>query len=177
MRYLFLLSLLIGLLIGVRSMLVGIDRRERRKRWSAYLNLPTFASFATVFGAAGYLLGRFTPLGTVGVVSLSSVLATAAAATSMLLIAGWAVPSAARIQPDERFALQGHPGRVTRAIPEGGDGEITYEFMTVRHVTRARSLDGSAVPNDTEVVIERIEDEVAYVELWANIERQLQLPT
>jgi membrane protein implicated in regulation of membrane protease activity len=177
MQYLYLSCLLAGLLVGVRSMLVGIDRRERRQRWSAYLNLSTGAAFAATFGAAGYLLHRLAPLGPAAVLSLSFLLAAGAAVASMLLIAGWAVPGADRVEPDERYVLQGHPGRVSRAIPSGGEGEVTYDLSGERHIVRARSLDGSGVGRDAEVVIERIEDGVAYVELWATIERQLQLPT
>ncbi|HET7583964.1 MAG TPA: hypothetical protein VFK13_03600 [Gemmatimonadaceae bacterium] len=177
MQGVFLACLIAGLLVGVRSMLVGIDRRERRRRWSAYLNLPTFAAFATVLGASGYLFTRFTVLGIAAVIPAALALAAAAAAASMLLIAGWAVPSAARSPPDDRYALQGHFGTVTKTIPEGGSGEITYELLSERRTVPARSLDGSAVGKGTEVVIERIEDDVAYVELWATIERHLQLPT
>jgi hypothetical protein len=44
-------------------------------------------------------------------------------------------------------------------------------------VARAMSLEGRTIEADAEVVIERVEDGVAYVELWSTIAEQLQLPT
>ena len=35
-------------------------------------------------------------------------------------------------------------------------------------------LEGATITAGTEVVIERIEDGIAYVELWSNIERELE---
>jgi hypothetical protein len=38
---------------------------------------------------------------------------------------------------------------------------------------RARTIDGRGVAAGEEVCIERIEDEVAFVELWATVEQRL----
>jgi len=38
---------------------------------------------------------------------------------------------------------------------------------------RARSIDGSGIPSGTEVAIERLEEGVAYVELWSHVEERL----
>jgi hypothetical protein len=95
----------------------------------------------------------------------------------MLIIAGWAVPSAEREVEDERFLLQGHFARVSRGIEREAPGEIIFEHEGRQHVLRAASLDGGAIAPDAEVVIERVEDGVAYVELWSTIAEQLKLPT
>src|SRR5688500_8722245 len=87
MVYLFLSALLLGLVLGVVAMLVGVERRPRRSppaaladglpfsaesvraatsEISARFHLPIVASFATVFGAVGYSLARYSSLGLSG---------------------------------------------------------------------------------------------------------------
>lgn len=177
MKFVFLLAFLLGLVLGVVSMIQGIDRHQRHRRWISYINLPTVGGFAVGFGVAGYLLLRYTSLALVPLIVIALAVGLAAAGGIVGLIAGWAVPSAARDVPDERYTLQGHFGRVTQAIPSAGSGEIAYEHEGVRHVVPARSLDGQAIPSNAEIVIERVEEGVAYVELWSTIARQLELPT
>jgi hypothetical protein len=74
---------------------------------------------------------------------------------------------------DERYLLQGHPARVTRAITADGAGEIAYVADGRRYAVVARSLEGDALAQDTEVAIERVEDGVAYVERWTRVEERL----
>lgn len=177
MHIVFLFALLLGLVLGVVSMIVGIDRHQKRRRWISYINLPTIASFAVGVGVPGYLLLRYSALGTTAIVAIALGVGLAATAAMVGIIAGWAVPSAAREVPDERYVLQGHFGRVTQQIPADGSGEITYEHDGVHHVVAARSLAGQAIARNAEIVIERVEEGIAYVELWSTIERQLELPT
>jgi hypothetical protein len=75
---------------------------------------------------------------------------------------------------DPRYVLQGHVATVTAAIgPNGGEGEIAYVVEGARHTVRARGLDGSTAERGTEVVIERIENDIAYVEPWVEVEKRL----
>jgi hypothetical protein len=177
MTILFLLVFILGLILGVISMIAGIDRHERRRRWVSYFNLPTVGAAATSFGLVGYPLAKYSSLGPVAMAAIAGAAAAAGAGGMVALIAGWAVPSAARAVEDARYALQGHLARVTRPIRPGEAGEIVYEHEGARHVARALSLDGKAIAPDAEVVIERVEDGVAYVELWATIAKQLELPS
>ncbi|MGH7717748.1 MAG: hypothetical protein ACREON_02735 [Gemmatimonadaceae bacterium] len=177
MRFVYLGTLLLGLVLGVVSMIRGIDRDERRRRAISFFNLPMVGSFAVGVGVTGYLFSRYSSLSAPVVALIALVIGAAAAAGVIALIAGWAVPSAARDVEDVRYALQGHVGRVTRAIAVGGEGEITFEHDGRRHVVPSRALNRSAIPAGTEIAIERIEDGIAYVELWATIEKQLKLPT
>jgi hypothetical protein len=86
------------------------------------------------------------------------------------------VPSAARETEDERYALQGFVGKVTRSIGDGTPGEISYQLEGAWHRVTALSLDGNPIETGTEIAIERIEDGVAWVERWSTIERQLEIP-
>ena len=181
MAPLFLAALLLGLLLGVFAMLHGVERRPAGSGASsgtdapatARLNLPVVAGFATAFGAAGYLLLRYSTLSQGITLALATLIGAAGAAGAVALVAKWAVPGAAHDVEDPRYVLQGHLARVTAPIRGTARGEIAYVVDGVRHVTPAASLDGAPVPANTEVVIERIEDGVAHVEPWAVVEERL----
>ncbi|MFL5578049.1 MAG: hypothetical protein ACJ79S_19005 [Gemmatimonadaceae bacterium] len=190
---LFLGSFLVGLLLAVFAMLHGVERRpepaaaasgrpdggdgptsgESERRPAARLNLPLLAGFATVFGATGYLLHRYSTLATLPSVGVAALVGAVGAFGAVTLIARWALGGAPLDTEDPRYVLQGHLARVTAPIEGGRGGEIAFVVDDVRHVVRARSLDGAPVPLDVEVVIERIEDDVAYVERWAVVEERL----
>jgi membrane protein implicated in regulation of membrane protease activity len=74
---------------------------------------------------------------------------------------------------DVRYILQGHVARVTKPILANVEGEVAYELGTTRHVVRARSFDDGELAAGTDVVIERIEGDVAYVEAWMEVEKRL----
>lgn len=172
----FLASLILGLALGVVAMIRGIDRHLARRGRVSPFSMPSLAAFFSVTGAVGYPLARYTTLGMVAVTLIAAVSGLAAAAGSYAFVAGWAVPSAANDAEDPRFLLQGHFGRVTRGIGAGGSGEIVYEHDGAQRHLPARGLDDAEIPQGAEIVIERVEDGVAYVELWSRIASELQLP-
>ena len=177
MRVLSVALLLAGLIAGVISMVAGIDQSERGGERVKYLNLPTFAAAATVFGIVSYPLLKYSGLSATAVIAISLAAAGAAAAGMVGIIAGWAVPSATRVVKDHRYDLQGHFARVTRAIDAHAGGEIAYTLDAGELIVPARSLDGRPIEAGAEVVIERIEDGMAHVERWSTIAQQLELPT
>lgn len=166
--------LLAGLLVGVVAMLGGIDRRQRHGAWVKYLNLPTAGAAAALFGIVGYPLAKYSTLSILAMLAIAGAAAAAAAALMVAIIAGWAVPSAALHVEDPRYALQGHPARVSQSITTDHAGEIFFEHDGTRRSVPALGLEGAAISVGTEVVIERIEDGVAHVELWSNIEGELE---
>jgi membrane protein implicated in regulation of membrane protease activity len=176
MTLFFALVLLAGLAVGVTAMIGGIDRKQRHGAWVKYLNLPTAGAAAAMFGIVGYPLAKYSSLGTAAKLAIAGGAAAAAAVGMVALIAGWAVPSAALHVEDPRYALQGHFARVLQPISAGRAGEIAFEHDGERHTAPALGLDGAAIDSGAEVVIERIEDGIAYVELWSNIEKQLEIP-
>ena len=171
----FLASLLAGLLLGVRTMIVGVERPgPSGLAPRATLSAPTIAAAATTFGLVGYLLHRYAGVGDVVVLVVAVGLAVAAGVGMVALIARWALPGAAAEPPDPRYLLQGTPARVTRAMAADADGEVEYHGEDgARYATPARSFDGSALETGAEVVIDRIEDGIAYVEAWALVEKRL----
>jgi hypothetical protein len=187
MSPLFLASLILGLLVGVFAMLHGVERPAPTAggdllpradappppRPSARLNLPMIAGFATLFGATGYLLLRYSTLPSPWVVALASLDGALGAAGAVAVVAKWALRGAPLESDDPHHLIQGHPARVTAPIGADAPGEITFELQGGRHTVRARSVDGAPVAVGDEVVIERIENDVAYVESWSVVEGRI----
>ena len=175
MTYLFLATFIAGLLLGVRVMFFGAERRRQLSADGLPLRRsePAIIGFLLLFGLSGYLLIRR------GAVSpgLGTVIAALLGLVWAVLVTRLAVATA-RVQPehdpdDPRFALQGHVAIVTSAIPSDGEGTITFSEAGAQRTTRARTIDGSAIAQGEEVCIERLEDDVAFVELWAIVEQRL----
>ena len=129
--------------------------------------------FLLMFGVAGYLLTR---RGTVSP-GTGALIAALLGVVWAVLVTRLAVATA-RLQPehdpeDPRFALQGHVAIVSDAIPADGEGTITFSEGGAQRTVRARTVDGTAIAGGEEVCIERLEGDVALVELWAIVEQRL----
>jgi hypothetical protein len=74
---------------------------------------------------------------------------------------------------DPRYVLQGHIAQVVAPIAQGGEGTVGFSVGETRRVVRARAVDDGALAEGTEVVIERLEDDLAYVEAWSQVEKRL----
>jgi hypothetical protein len=174
MYVLSLATFLAGLLLLVFSMLHGVERPAASTHASAASSrLPMFGAFATVFGATAYLLLRYTTLGAPAA-SMVAVLAGALGALgALVVVARWAVPGALADPVDERYLLQGHFAVVTGAIGVDAIGEIRYDDAGIPRSAVARAVDGSPLAPDTEVVIDRVVDGIAYVEPWSLVEQRI----
>src|SRR5215207_10962702 len=175
MTYVFLASFIAGLLLAVRIMFFGAERRRLRPTDAMPLRRSELAisGFLIMFGVAGYLLTRRGTVSTGVGVGIAALLGLAWAA----LVTRLAVATA-RLQPehdpeDPRYVLQGHVAIVSAAIPSDGEGAITFSEAGAQRTVRARTIDGSAIGEGEEVCIERLEDDVAFVELWAIVEQRL----
>ena len=173
MSIVYLLSFVAGVLVGVRVMLFGIERPHegaQRPTGDIRAGEPLIAGFAIGFGVAGYLASRFlSPSGAV----IAAVVVGALAMGLFRWLVIKSASAAAREVEDERYALQGHVARVVSSIAAGSEGLISFEAAGERRVLRARSLDDGAVDEGTEVVIERIEGDLAFVEPWVHVEQRL----
>lgn len=178
----FLASLLVGLLLGVYAMLTGVERPlaaapiapgAAGPPFRTALGVPALAGFLTVFGIAGYLLYRADAIGTAGTLLAATLLGLLALGGAIALVTKWAVPAALADVADDRYVLQGTPARVTGAIGTDGAGEIVYVEDGREIAAAARSFDGTPLDVGSDVVIDRVEDGVAYVEQWAVVEQRL----
>lgn len=175
MSYLFLTCFIGGLLLTVRLMFFGAERRRQRRADGMPLRRsePAVVAFLLMFGIAGYLITRNGSLGVAGSLTVATALGIvfAAIVTRLAIVT-------ARIQPehdpdDPRFVLQGRVGLVTVAIPANGEGMIRYEDGSTPVTVRALDITRGAIAAGEEVCIERVEDGVAHVERWALVEERL----
>lgn len=181
--------LLVGLVLGVFAMLYGTERvvrhapsarpHERTSEHdpaaepSPFFNLASVAAFSVAFGLTGYLVARYTAWPMAAQVVVAGVAGAIAISLQSLLIARWAIPAARSEHVDERYLLQGTLAQVLRSVPVGGEGLLRYSLDGHECELPARDLDGNAIAAGTDVVIDRVEQGVAYVELWVRVEQRL----
>jgi membrane protein implicated in regulation of membrane protease activity len=176
MTIVFLASFVAGLLLGVRVMMYGVERpREAGASGerSFRLSPPIIVAFAVVFGLAGYILSRRPTASPVTTTLVAAVLGAAASIAAARLVSAWGKVTPEHDVDDERYVLQGHLARVVKPIEGANEGEVAFEVGDQRRVVRARSVDDVTMSAGTEVVIERIEDDVAFVEPWLEVEKRL----
>ena len=176
MIYVFLGAFLAGLILTVISMLIGVERGGPVVRFTpgarprVRLTRPIIAGFAMLFGVLGYQLTKHTTLGPISTLLLAATAGGVGILGSVLLVAKWAVKGA---HDDTAELLQGHVATVTREATSSEPAEITYVLNGVRSVVPAKSVDDARLVNGAEVVIERIEGGVAFVEAWSQVEQRL----
>ena len=175
MIYVFVGLVFLGLVAAVRVMLYGVERQrdpDDKSPRSFSASPALIATFCFIAGIVGYGCMRFgvsvpaTWLASLGVGLV------AAWAASQVIAAWWTVVPEHDVD-DERYVLQGSLGRVVAAIGVNDAGQISLESSGHKQVLPARGIDEQSMAIGTEVVIERIEDGVAYVEDWATVEKRL----
>jgi hypothetical protein len=174
LRIVFLASFIGGLLLAVFAMLHGVEhaRRNRSRAPSAFFNLPAIAAFAVGFGAAGYPLVTRSRLPSWAIL-LISIGSGALAITGMItLLAQWALRDAGSPSAQHE-EIQGQLAVVSQEIAPGSTGEITYETLGRELRIPARGLTERPMFVGAEVVIDRIENGMAFVEEWSVVEQRL----
>jgi hypothetical protein len=171
-----------GLLLAVRVMLFGVQRRVDdehlfHRRWPLAL-----AALLVVTGALTYWRVASAKGVTGGWVTAVVLIGLGAGAGAWWLVKRSAAIPSSDPEDDPRYRFQGHVARVIEPIEAragGASGRVAFTFDGKRHELRAcwlpegdwrRPRAGAA---DSEVVIERVEDEVAYVEPWTAVEERL----
>lgn len=185
MQFLYLAAFIVGLLLVVYAMIRGVERVGRTGRAPELdalgrpiggsrmaLSAPAVGAFATVFGVTGYLLWRFASLSSGAQLAVCLAVGFLGSFAATRAVVHWAAQAEQEVV-DERYLLQGHPATVVTAIAATGAGEIAYDVGGRRHAVAAKSLDGTPVAAGTDVVIDRVEDGIAYVEPWVLVEQRL----
>ncbi len=170
----FLVAFIAGLVLAVLAMLNGMEhtRRNRSRAPSAFFNLPAVAAFAVGFGAVGYPLASRTRLPIWGILLIAIATGGLAISGMITLIARWALRgNSASVGAEEE--IQGQFAVVTQDISESAPGQIAYEYFGGEVKIPARGLSTKPLMAGAEVVIDRIEDGVAFVEEWAVVEQRL----
>jgi hypothetical protein len=182
-------TLILGLILGVWAMLYGTERQvhahsallphERQTLHdvaaepSPLFNRASFAAFCVAFGLTGYVVSRSGAWAVPVQVTVAGLAGGVAMALQSLLIARWAIPSARSEQVDERYVLQGTLATIIDDVPAGGAGRLHYRLDGRDVELPARAMDDSALTLGSDVVIDRVEDDIAYVELWTRVESRL----
>ena len=177
MRALFLTAFISGLLLAVRLMFFGAERRHWLTRHSEASPLrrsePAGVAFLIMFGIAGYLVVRYSVLSAVIAVSIAAGIGVvwAILVTRVAIVMARVVPN--HEVEDPASAVQGRIGIVTVSVDPGDEGAVAYETGHGRITVPARAVDGQAIEAGTEVCIERMDNGVAFVERWAVVEARL----
>ena len=130
-------------------------------------NFATVTAFLAWFGAAGYLLTRYSTLWLWTALVVSVVTGTAGGAMVFWFL-GRLLAHEKELDPAD-YEMTGVLGRITSSIREGGTGEIVFSQEGVRHCAGARSETGEALKKGTEVVVTRYEKGIAYVRRWEEL--------
>lgn len=167
----------VGLFISVYAMLHGTVRKGREpgaiKFPMAGFNTPVIGAALVSFGAVGYLVTKYSQFDTIAILLMALAAAAAGWIGMTVLMAKWALRGSLNDPHEEIEELQGTVATVTRAISPTELGEISYSFRGAPTLIAARSIGGYTVATGTEVVIDRIENNVADVELWSIVEKRL----
>lgn len=167
----------VGLLIAVYAMLHGTVRTGREpgaiKLPMAGFNTPVIGAVLIAFGAVGYLVSKYSQLDTIVILAISIASAATGWIGMTVLMAKWALRGSLNDSHEEIEELQGTVATVTHAISPTELGEISYSFRGSLIRIAARSIAGDAVAAGIEVVIDRIDNGVADVELWSVVEKRL----
>jgi membrane protein implicated in regulation of membrane protease activity len=171
----FLAAFIAGLVLAVFAMLHGVEhtRRNRSGTPSPYFNLPALAAFAVGFGAVGYPVTSRTNLPSWGILIIAVASGALSVSGMIALLASWALRGLSSSSPVDEHEIQGQLAVVTRDISWATPGEISYELSGQPTRVSAKALTEKVLPAGTEVVIDRIENGVAFVEEWAVVEQRI----
>lgn len=172
-----LILFVLGVLILVRVMVVGVSRTPKsvkEGRAAKKLNTPLLmlGAFCAVAGLAGHIANRLN-VGDVWALAFAfgpaavAVVSVRAAALRSSAIEG--IGAAAALP----FQFQGNLAHVIESIEPGVLGRITFQGESGPCQVRAKAVDEVAIAAGVEVVIERIDGDVATVEPWSRVEQRL----
>jgi len=172
---LFLVAFIAGLVLAVFAMLLGVEhtRRNRSRAPSAFFNLPALAAFAVGFGAVGYPVASRTRLPAWGVLLIAAASGALAISAMITLLASWALRGVSAKSPADEHEIQGQLAVVTRNIATATPGEIAYDLLGQMVKVPAKTLSAKPLAVGVEVVIDRIENGVAFVEEWSVVEQRI----
>lgn len=121
--------------------------------------------FLCWFGAAGYLLTRYSGFVAALVLALAAVCGIAGGAIIFAFLTRVLLAHERELTADETEII-GAVGRLSAAIQLGGTGEILYTQLGALRSSPARSEDGRPIPKQEEVFVVRYEKGIAYVRRW-----------
>jgi hypothetical protein len=170
----FVAVFIIGLVLAVFAMLHGVEylRPNRSRAPSPFFNFPAIAAFCVGFGAVGYPVSTRTRLPAWSVVLIAVTSGAIVLIAMITLLAKWALRGVTDALGEEQ-EIQGQLAIVTSEITAESPGMISFEQLGATVSVAARALGGTSIPSGADVVIDRIENGIAFVEEWAVVEQRL----
>ncbi len=178
METVYLICFILGLVLSILSFVGGLSHlhighihightahahTHSGTNGASSINGFTITGFLCWFGAAGYLLYRFSSLIPLTVLLLSTLSGIAGATLLWAILFKLLLPRE-RILTAEETEMPGVVAQVSGSIRDnGGIGEIIFSQTGARRSTAARSEDGTPIHRGTEVVVIRYERGIAYV--------------
>jgi hypothetical protein len=121
--------------------------------------------FLCWFGAAGYLLTRYSGFVAAAVLAFAAVVGVAGGAIIFAFLTRVLLPHERELTAEETEVV-GAVGHISCAIQPGGTGEILYTQLGALRSAPARSEDGGPISKQEEVFVVRYERGIAYVRRW-----------
>ncbi len=137
------------------------------------VNAFTLMAFLCWFGGTGYLLQRHGGFLAI-VVLLLAVLGGLLGATLIFWFLAKVLIAHERVLTPEETEMVGVVGRVSGEIRDGGTGEILFPQNGARRFSPARSEGGEAISRESEVMVMRYENGIAYVRRWDDVTQELE---
>ena len=135
---------------------------------ASWFNLGTMAAFLAWFGGTGYLLDHYYGVWFVVALGVATLSGLGGASVVFWFLAKVLMRHEEALDPAD-YDMVGVLGRMSIPIRPGGTGELIYSQQGTRHVTGARSEDGTAIPKGAEVMVTRYEKGIAYVRPWDDL--------
>lgn len=169
----FLIVFTAGLLAAVYTMLQGVTPAPSAGKTTriGMITAPSVAVFAIVFGAVGYLCTTRTSLSYPIVLVIALAAAAGTIPASAPVLARLARSRSAAALPDSE--IEGQLAKVVRPITASTPGEIAYSRDGKDFRYSALGLSGATLEPGCDVVIDRLENNIAYVEDWEVVEKRL----
>ncbi len=130
-----------------------------------WFNATTVMAFLAWFGGVGYILVMHSHLAVLACFAVS-ILSGIIASYVVFRFMARLMANATGEMHDWDYRLEGAVGTVSMTIRADGTGEVIFEQGGARRAVGARSQSGKAIARGAEVVIERYENGIAYVQLW-----------
>ena len=147
---------------------VGASHSVSGRAVMSPFNPVTMAAFLAWFGGVGFLLTRYSSLWVVPALAIAAASGVVGAGALFLFLTRVLVSADENLDPAD-FVMTGVLGKVSSHIREGGTGEIIYSQGGTRRACGARSDTGQAIPKETDVIVTRYEQGVAYVRRWTEL--------
>lgn len=130
-----------------------------------FIDPAVILSFITLFSASAYLLEKFSPLSSMFVVIISSVISAMFSALIYFFILVPLKSAEVSLAYTEE-SLGGQVGKVIVPIPQNGYGEIVIETAGGVISKRAAGFNNETIDYDEEVLIIEVKDGTVYVKKY-----------